>query len=208
MKDSSKHVQSRHRRLWRGSTESINDKVLVFILSDMFYYAGIDVTYAYMAVLITAQVTDGNIAAVGFSLTITMLARAISELPFSKITQKYNKTTKRNIVTMSLILYGILLMILGQAQLLWHVYLLQVFIGLLEGLAYPIKWGIFTSILDKGKEEFEWGLEDVASTFFPALFAMLAGVLAGIVGLPALFFLFGLIMIISGVLFLRVYGRR
>jgi len=172
----------------------------------MFYYAGIDVPYAYMAVLITSQVSDGNVGAVGFSLTITMLARAFSELPFSKITQKYNKFTKRNIVAASLVLYGILLMVMGQAQALWQVYAVQVLIGLLEGLAYPIKWGIFTSILDKGKEEFEWGLEDVASTFFPAMFAMLTGVLAGLVGLPVLFFLFGIVMIISGILFLRIYS--
>lgn len=195
----------RHVPLWKRAT-GVNNKVIVFILSDMFYYAGIDLPYAYMAVLITSQVSDGNVGAVGFSLTITMLARALSELPFSKITQKYNKTTKRNIVTASLILYGILLMILGQAHALWHVYVLQAFIGLLEGLAYPIKWGIFTSILDKGKEEFEWGLEDVASTFFPAVVAMLTGVLAGLVGLPTLFFLFGIVMIISGVLFLRIYN--
>lgn len=194
----------RRRSPWKRA-KGINNKVLLFILSDMFYYAGIDVPYAYMAVLITAQVTDGNVAAVGFSLTITMLARAISELPFSTLTRKLSLQKKGRIVSASLVLYGFMLILMGQSTLLWQVYVLQICIGLVEGLAYPIKWGIFTKILDDGNEEFEWGLEDVASTFFPAVLAAVAGLVAEIAGLPVLFFMFGIVMITSGVLFLRVY---
>ncbi len=192
------------KRIWNSGV-SINKKVGLFIISDAFYYGGVDIPNSYLAVLITMQLSDGNIGAVGFAFTLTMLARGFSELPFTSITKKFNVSTKIYTVGICLILYGLFLILMGQSRQLWQVYLLQIGIGLVEGISFPLKWGIFSRIIDKGKEELEWGVEDVASTLLPALVAMLAGIFAGIVGLPALFFFFGLTMVTSGIVFLLIH---
>lgn len=182
----------------------LNLNVKFFIIADGFYYAGYSVVNAFLSILITSKITGGRIDIVGFVIAYYMLIRAFSEIPLSKLTRKLNITAKRNIIASSYMLYGLLTAVLGFSTQIWHLFLIQTLAGLLDGLTYPIKWPIFTRILDKDREELEWGLEDIFSTLLPAIFTALAGVVSSSFGLESAFLLFGLLLFISGIIFLLI----
>lgn len=182
----------------------INLNVKFFIIADGFYYAGYSVVNAFLSILITSKITGGRIEIVGFVIAYYMFIRAVLEIPLSRLTSKYSFVLKRNLIASSYILYGIFTALLGFSTQIWHLFLLQTLIGFLDALTYPIKWPIFTRVIDKEKEELEWSLEDIFSTLLPAFFTALAGMISSALGLEAAFLLFGLLLVISGITFLLI----
>ena len=139
---------------------------------------------------------------VGFVIAYYMLIRAASELPLSRWSKNFSFLAKRNIIAYGYIIYGVLIFILGYSTQIWHLFAIQTIIGLIDALTYPIKWPIFSKSMDKGNEEFEWGLEDIGSTLLPGIFTAMAGVISVSFGLEAAFLLFAALMVISGIIFL------
>jgi MFS family permease len=80
----------------------------------------------------------------------------------------------------------------------------QTALGLIDATVYPIKWTMFTKLIDKGTEELAWGLEDLGSAFLPAVFTALAGFLSASFGLRYAFLLFAILLIISGLTFFSI----
>lgn len=182
----------------------INLNVKFFIIADGFYYAGYSVVNAFLSILITSKITGGRIEIVGFVIAYYMFIRAVLEIPLSRLTSRYSFISKRNLIASSYILYGIFTALLGFSTQIWHLFLIQTIIGFLDALTYPIKWPIFTRLIDKEKEELEWSLEDIFSTLLPAFFTALAGIISSAFGLESAFLLFGSLLIISGVTFLFI----
>jgi predicted MFS family arabinose efflux permease len=180
---------------------SISSNVKSYIISDSFYYAGYSVVNAFLSILITSKVTGGKLDTVGYVLSYYMLVRAVTEIPLSRWTKNLSFLSKRNIIASSYIFYGILIFLLGYSTELWHIFLIQTVLGLLDAITYPIKWGIFTKIVDKGNEELEWGFEDIASNLLPAIFTAIAGVVSVNLGLEYAFLLFAILLTISGLTF-------
>jgi len=173
----------------------------MYIIADGFYYAGYSVVNAFLSILITSKITGGRLDMVGYAISYYMFVRALTEIPISRWTKKFSLLTKRNIIAYSYIFYGILIFLLGHSTQLWHIFFIQTLVGLLDAMAYPIKWTIFTKIVDKGNEELEWGLEDIGSTLLPAIFTALAGFVSSSFGLEYAFLLFAILLIVSGLTF-------
>ena len=184
--------------------KSINTNVKFYILADGFYYAGYSVVNAFLSILITSKVTGGRLDMVGYAISCYMFVRALTEIPISRWTKKFSLLTKRNIIAYSYVLYGVLIFLLGYSIQLWHIFFIQTLVGLLDAMAYPIKWTIFTKIVDRGNEELEWGLEDIASTFLPAIFTALAGIVSASYGLEYAFLLFAILLVVSGLTFFSI----
>lgn len=184
--------------------KSVSSNVRSYIIADGFYYAGYSVINAFLSILITDKITGGRLDLVGYAISYYMLIRALAEIPISRITRKASFVTRRNIIASAYIVYGIVIFTLGFAEMFWQVLLIQTIAGLLDATAYPIKWTLFTRLVDKGHEELEWGLEDITSTLLPAAFTALAGIVSARFGLMYAFVLFAILLIISGITFLRI----
>jgi Na+/melibiose symporter-like transporter len=184
--------------------KTVNPNVKSFIISDGFYYAGYCVVNAFLSILITTKITGGRLDIVGYVISYYMLVRALAEIPISRWTKKFSFLTKRNVIAGSYIVYGVLIFFLGYSTELWHIFLIQTLVGLLDATAYPIKWTLFTKIVDVGNEETEWGLEDIVSGLLPALFTTVAGYVAAKFGLEYAFWIFAVLLIISGLKFFSI----
>ena len=182
----------------------ITANVKSYIIADGFYYAGYSVVNAFLSILITSKVTGGRLDMVGYAISYYMFVRAFTEIPISRWTKKFSLLTKRNIIAYSYIFYGILIFLLGYSTQLWHIFFIQTLVGLLDAMAYPIKWTIFTKIVDRGNEELEWGLEDIASTLLPAIFTALAGIVSSSFGLEYAFLIFAILLVVSGLTFFSI----
>lgn len=182
----------------------INRNVKFYLVSNSLYYGSFDVINAFLSVLVTSKVTGGNIELMGLLLGYNMLLRAVVELFLIKIIKIRKKTFQKNIVAISYIVYGLLVMVLGFSTTILAVFVIQTLLALLDALAYPMKWSIFSIILDKNNSEQEWGLEDIISTAVSAIFAALGGILSQQFGLEAIFVVFGLLYFFSGILFFPI----
>lgn len=182
----------------------ISSNVKFFIVADGFYFAGFSPVNAFLSLLITSKVTGGRLDLVGYVISYYMLVRAFAEIPISRWTKNFSLLKKRNVVGLSYIFYGILILLLGWSTQLWAIFLIQTLIGLLEATSYPIKWTIFTKIVDKANEEMEWSLQDIVTSLMPAIFTALAGLVASNYGLEYAFLLFSVLLVISGLTFFRL----
>lgn len=182
----------------------INTTVKYYLASNSLYYGSFDVINAFLSLLVTNKVSGGNVETMGLILGYAMLLRAVVELFLIKIIKIKEKNIQKNVVASSYVLYGILVIILGFSTSILHVFIIQTLLSIIDALAYPMKWTIFSIILDKNNAEQEWGLEDIISTAVSAIFAALGGILSVQFGLEAIFVIFGLLYLFSGVLFFPI----
>src|SRR3989338_7272900 len=180
---------------------SVNLNVKFYILANAFYYSGYSVINAFLSLFVTSQISGGRIDMVAYAISFYMIIRAVFEIPLSRLTRNLSFIKKRNIIAISYILYGILLFLLGHSFAMWQVFAIQFVLGLLDAIAYPLKWGMFTRIVDIGNEELEWGLEDITSSLLPAVFTAFAGIMSSQFGLEFTFLLFAILLIASGFFF-------
>lgn len=182
----------------------VNPRVKSFLISDSFYYASYDVMGAFLAILVTNEITNGSAEMLGFVIAYGMLVRPLIQLPLSKISKKITVRGKIKIVGISTIIGGLLLVLMGQATQIWHVFVIQTLFSISESISFPLKWGIFTKILDKRNVEFEWTLEDMVTMIPSAISAALAGLISITWGLSTLFIFFGGLYICSGMTFMLI----
>lgn len=183
-----------------NSLRLLNKNIWLYILADGFYYAGYSVVDAFLSVLITVKLAPGRVDLVGFVIGYYMLTRSIAEIPISRITRRFNSSTKRNLVSVSYLIYGGLVMLMGYSTSLVQIFIIQTFAGIIDAMVYPLKWPLFAKSIDK-EEELAWSLEDIAATALPAGFTMLAGLAATAFGMQAPFIIFGILLITSGTIF-------
>lgn len=179
----------------------INKNVRIFYLANSFYYGSFDIINTFLAVLITNKITDGRVDAIGLVVGYYMFLRAIIEVPFTKVTNKWSQRTKIRFITISALIYGALIASMGFAGSLWVVFAIQTFLAIIDAITYPMKWAIFSNIIDKGNEEMEWSIEDTLSVVTTATFAVVGGILAQKYGLELLFIIMGMMFALSGLSF-------
>lgn len=184
--------------------KTVSSNVNSYILAGGFYYAGYSAVNTFLSLLIASKVSGGRLDIVGYAVAYYMLVRALFEIPMSRWTESFSFAKKRNLIGVGYIIYGFFIFLLGYSTEIWHIFFLQTFIGLIDATLYPVKWTIFAKIVDRGNEELEWGLEDVASTFLPAIFTALAGIISVRLGLTYAFWLFATLLVVSGGLFLHI----
>ena len=181
----------------------INRDVLLYILSDSFYYAGYGVLNAFLSLLVTVQITH-RVDMAGYVIAYYMIIRSLAELPCAGLVKRWSFRRRQYTVLACYLIYGCSIMLMGFSVTILQILILQTVNALADALAYPIRWPIFTRIMDEGNEEVEWSTEDVLSTAFPALFTILAGVLAQQYGVRATFLLFGPLLILAGIIFMFI----
>lgn len=189
-------------------TLGLNHNVRVFLLSDVLYWSASAVISTFLAVLVTVEITDGRLDAVGLVSAAFLAANALFGIPLSLLTRKLSRNQKKNLVSWTYIAYGVVIALFGFSTALWHILALQVAAAFLEALAYPLKWTIFSHILSKRYEETGWSLESFAASLMGAAAAYAAGVLSQKYGLTVIFVGFGLFYAASGVLFRYIQQKR
>lgn len=187
---------------------SVSKNVRFYFLSNSLYYGGFDVIGAFLAILITEKVAGGSPAIVGYLVSYGLIARAVLEIFISPHLKKFSWSTKQRIVTGGYLIYGVVTIMMGFSVSIFQVLLFQTAISLIDAICYPLKWSIFTKIIDSNNQEFEWSLEDVLSTLASAGLAALGGYLTNWYGLSIIFIFFGISYFLSGLSFYFIKMKR
>jgi hypothetical protein len=186
---------------------AVNRNVKSFVIADGFYYAGYDVIDGFLALLIVDRIAPGRSDLMGYAFSYYYLLRSLVELPLSRLSRNSSLLRKRTVIGFGYLLYACFVLLLGVSSSLWEVFFILTVMAVIDALLYPMKWTIFTKILDRRNQEFEWGLEDLFSTLLPAIFTAVAGFVSAAYGLEATFALFAALFALSGVTFFFIRPR-
>lgn len=182
----------------------INKSVKSFLISDTLSYSASSLINVFLTFLIADKITQGRIDIVGFLISYYLLFMAIVGLIFAKKANIKKANQKKHLVTWSLILYGLLISLMGFSSSILHIAAILSILAVLDGILYPLKWDVFSKILDKGNEVYEWSLEGFFTAIAASITAAAGGFLAEKLGLESVFIIFGIFYVVSGIAFYQI----
>ncbi len=163
--------------------------VKVFIVSDSLFYSALNFVTPLFALFVTLDVVGGTIQTAAYALTISFVARILSELTISRLISRLNENKKIITVIVSLLLITAAYFAFALAREIMQLYIIWAVIGFAQGIAFPAKLSLFSRHLDKNKEATEWGVSDALNMSLIALVTALGGYIAAKYGFSLLFLL-------------------
>lgn len=165
----------------------INLVVKIMIVSDYTIWSSYQLLAPVFAIFVTDKV-HGSIETVGIASAIFLISKSIFEIPIGLFIDK-TKSEKNDFYT---VFIGTALMSAAYLMYIFvtnvfHLYLVQFFLGFASALTYPGWRTIFSHHVDKGREAFEWSLYDVVIGLGMASTAALGGFIADRYGFDTLF---------------------
>ncbi|NCT55904.1 MFS transporter [bacterium] len=182
----------------------LSKNVKSFLVSDTLSYSASSLISVFLTFLISDKITHGRIDIVGFLIAYYMLTKGAVGIYFSKKLDIKSTTKQKHLVTGSHVLYGVLIALMGFSTTIIHIALILTLLGFLDDLLYPLKWDIFSKILDKGKETYELSLQYFFTAIAAAITAAVGGFLGNRVGLETVFTIFGVFYVLSGIAFYQI----
>jgi len=185
----------------------VNKVVRVLVLGDIMFFSAFGLIGPIFAVFVINQIVGATIVTAGFAATISLLARALLQMPIARYIDRH-KGEKDDFIFM--VAGSTLISVVPFAYLLvvvpWHLYLAQIVLGIGGALANPGWFAIFTRHIDKGKEGTEWTLENVGVGLAAAGTATIGGLLAQNFGFHNLFLIVGILSLLGLVIQISLYS--
>ncbi|MEK9170913.1 MAG: MFS transporter, partial [Patescibacteria group bacterium] len=123
----------------------VNKVVRVLVLGDIMFFSAFGLIGPIFAVFVINQIVGATIVTAGFAATISLLARALLQMPIARYIDRH-KGEKDDFVFM--VAGSTLISVVPFAYLLvvvpWHLYLAQIVLGIGGALANPGWFAIFT----------------------------------------------------------------
>lgn len=157
-----------------------------------------------MAVFIINFISGATLTTVGLAMAFYAVAKSVVQIPMSR---KLDKHPGEKDDFFALLGGGVIAIsypfILFFISLPWHLYFLEILIGVGDGFLMAAYYAVFSRHTDKGSEGFEWSLFSVGGlTISAALAGAIGGILADAFGIKPLFIVSGILNIIAvGVIF-------
>lgn len=137
----------------------MNRTLKLLLVADVFVLTGFAFVDPILAIFVK-DVEGGTIFAAGFAIALFLLIKAIVQLPLSRYldTYKGKDIQKKRVQYLHLGGFFVVLVpiVFVFATDVRYVFLAQILHGIGSGLMYPTWIGLWTSNLDKHREEFEW----------------------------------------------------
>ena len=185
----------------------VNKVIRVLVLGDIMFFSAYGLINPIFAVFITNQIAGATIATVGFATTISLLVRALLQMPIARYVDRH-KGEKDDFIFM--VAGSTLISIVPFAYFFittpLHLYLAQIVLGIGGALANPGWYAIFTRHIDKNKEGTEWTLENTGVALAAAGTATIGGLLAQNFGFHNLFLIVGIVSLLGLVIQISLYS--
>lgn len=185
--------------------QSINPVIRILILSDLFVLSAIGFFNPILAIFVTGHIRGGDAQVAGFAWAIYFVMWAI-QIPVGKYLDK-NHGDRDDfwfLITGAFIASLVPFLYLW-ASMPWHVYMLQALLGLGRGLDLPPWFALFTRRIDKTREGYEWGIENVVAGLGLAASGALGGTIVKFYGFEAAFVLAGILSFVGASTLILLY---
>ncbi|MFW0861972.1 MAG: MFS transporter [Candidatus Komeilibacteria bacterium] len=164
----------------------------MLIFSDFLIWSSYQFLAPIFALFITDRINQSSIETVGLASAIYLISKSIFEIPVGAYIDR-SKSEKDDLYTAisGTILASAVFFAFIFIGSVWELYILQIFMGLANALAFPGWYSIFTKHIDKEKAAFEWSLYDVLLGIGMAATAAIGGILAEQFGFNLVFIIIG-----------------
>src|SRR3990167_6437168 len=167
--------------------QEINPVIRFLIISDVLIIGAAGMLGPIFAFFIRDFIQGGNEEVAGIAAAIFLITKSIFQIPIAAIIDKIRgeKDDFSIMVPFSILmsLTPLLYLIISQP---WHLYLVQLLLGLFTAMTFPSYMAIFTRHIDKTKEGIEWGVYFTLSDLLAAGLAEISGYMAHTIGFRAL----------------------
>lgn len=189
--------------LFKISFPKVNQVILILVFAELIFVTAAGLILPLFSIFIVEDIQGGVETVVGFAVAIYWIVKSILQLPISRYLDKttgeiddyYSMLFGFFVVTIAVFSYYFVVKV-------WQIYTLQFLIAIGDSFVVPPFFAIFTRHIDRENEGFEWTLwSSFAIGIGSALGGALSGILAGAIGIRAIFLVKGTLMVL-GLLFL------
>jgi MFS family permease len=184
----------------------VNRVIRYLVISDFVLNFAFGLLAPIFAVFVLESIQGSSLKVVGLATTFYWIARTASTVPLSRFMDKTDGERDEFyfIIAGSFIMSSVPLFYLFASQP-WHVYLIQLILGLANSMAVPAWRILFTDHIDRGRTGFEWSLEDIAIGVSVAVSAYLGSLIADKFGFGIVFVLLAILGYLATLILSRLY---
>jgi MFS family permease len=177
---------------------SLNRILNVLILSDFIILSAYGFIAPIFAIFLTEKIIGGTLVVVGIAEAVYLGAKSLLQVPIGI----YIDRTEGQKLDFWLLFTGNLMMSVGLflylfAQFPWHIYLISLFFGVGNALAYPAWTGLFTRNIVENRESFAWSYSTTVVELGSAVAAAVGAAIAQFLGFNILFIIVGLVSVLG-----------
>ena len=148
----------------------------------------------------------GDILDASGAWAVFMLASGILIFFISKWEDRVKHQDKLLVISYGVMCIGIFGYLLISRP--WHLFVVQIVLGIAEALNTPVYDALYSKYLDKGKFASEWGLWDSMNNILAAVGAILGGLIATFFGFKALFAAMFVVYLIGFFISLKFLSKK
>ncbi len=186
---------------------TINRAIQVLLFYLFFVVTSTGLFLPIYAVFIKDFIEGATLSTVGFSLAFYAVAKSIVQIPLARYLDRTRGESDDFYALMAgaviAVLYPFALLVISKV---WHLYLVEIMVGLGDAALMSAYYSLFARHVDKGAEGFEWSLFSVGSqTVSLALGGAIGGLMADAFGFRSLFFVSGVINLLAVFILFMLY---
>lgn len=176
----------------------VNRVIRYLVISDFVLNFAFGLLAPIFAVFILNSIEGGSLRVIGLATTFYWISRTLTTVPLSRLMDHTDgERDEFYFVIVGTFIMSSLPLFYLLANLPWHVYVIQLIMGIANSMAVPGWRILFTDHLDKGKTGFEWSLEDIAIGTSVGISAYIGSILADKFGFQIVFILLAILGYIS-----------
>ncbi len=206
-----KNNQLKNDLYYRLTINFMNRTLQLLLISDVFVLTGFAFIDPILAIFVK-DVIGGTVFAAGFAIALFLLTKSVVQLPLSRYLDRLDKkiVDKRRIRFLHLggLCVALVPLIYISATDVQHVFLAQILHGIGSGFMYPTWVGLWTSNLDKHKEEFEWTVYSSSLGLCTAFAGFAGGFIAQNYGFRTTFVIVTFLVFVGFLLLLKLEKKR
>lgn len=188
----------------------LNQVILIIIFAQFVFTVAANLSVPFFALFVVKDI-GAAAAAVGFASAIYWVVKSLLQLPIARwIDRDHGEIDDYYSLLLGLVITTSGLFTFYFAENIWHVFAIQILIGIGDAFVVPPLYAIFSRHLDHDSEGFEWALQSSFSFGAgSAIGGTLSGLLVSTLGIRPLFLINGTLMLVGIVilLFLKPYIR-
>lgn len=181
----------------------VNRVIRHLVLSDFFLNFAFGLLAPIFAVFVLQNIEGSTLKVIGLATTFYWISRTATTVPLSRLMDRTNgERDEYYFMIIGSFLMSSLSLFYIMAYLPWHIYLIQLIMGLANSMAVPAWRILFTDHIDRGRTGYEWSLEDVALGTAVGASAYFGSVIADRFGFELVFIIIAILGYIATAVFL------
>lgn len=183
----------------------VNRVIRHLVISDFVLNFAFGLLAPIFAVFVLKNIEGGTLRTIGLATTFYWITRTATTVPLSRFMDRTDGERDEFyfVIVGSFIMSSLPLFYLF-ARFPWHIYAIQLVMGMANSMAIPAWRILFTGHIDRGRTGFDWSLEDIAIGLAVGASAYIGSFLADRFGFEIIFVLLAILGYLATILLMPI----